>query len=47
MLLDFSVNVDQATYDWEYLGGCFPDNQFTYYTPATPGREYNFDNIPI
>ena len=47
LLVDFSVNVDTATYDWEYLGGCFADNSFVNYIATTPGHEYNFDNIPI
>ena len=46
-MIDFSVNIETASYDWEYLGGCFPNNEVVSYVPAVPGHDYNFDNTPI
>lgn len=47
ILLDFSVNVETASYDWEFVGGCFPDNQIVSYIQAKPGQEYTFDKMPM
>ena len=46
-MIDFSVNIETASYDWEYLGGCFANNEVVSYTPAVPGHDYSFDNTPI
>ena len=47
ILVDFSINVEQASYDWEFVGGCFPDNKVVHYTTAKVGMEYDFDKMPI
>ena len=47
ILLTFSVDAERATYDWEFLGGCFPDNKLVKYTTATPGQTYDFNDIPL
>ena len=47
ILIDFSVNIDTASYDWEFLGGCFPNNEVVNFVPAVPGKEYNFEQIPM
>lgn len=47
LLVDFAVSVETASYDWEFLGGCYPDNESVNYVAAKPGTEYTFDKIPI
>jgi len=41
------VDVENAEERWEYRGGCFENDSPVLMERATPGKQYEFDYIPI
>ena len=47
LMVAFKQHPETASYAWEYRGGCYQDGKIAVYELATPGQEYNFNQIPI
>ena len=43
----YTVDVESAEERWEYGGGCYEHDSPVLFERAVPGRQYEFDFIPI
>eukprot|EP00351_Strombidinopsis_sp_SopsisLIS2011_P003394 CAMPEP_0116878034 /NCGR_PEP_ID=MMETSP0463-20121206/9781_1 /TAXON_ID=181622 /ORGANISM="Strombidinopsis sp, Strain SopsisLIS2011" /LENGTH=62 /DNA_ID=CAMNT_0004525845 /DNA_START=860 /DNA_END=1048 /DNA_ORIENTATION=- len=47
LVVQYHYVVENSTYSWDYMGGCFPNNKTAQYEPAVKDQTYTFTNLPI